>query len=594
MKKILFILSITVALIATSCDDYLEAPTQSSLDEQVIFSTPVLAERAVMGIIQSFAETNSYRGRFLPWYGANTDIEWYNSSQTTDDRRSEIVTYNLSTTNQEMNTANNAWAMMYQGIERANLAIRGLRNSELAVPGSNLGHLLAEALTLRAVLYSDLVKGWGDVPARFEPITSETMYLARSNKDVIYKQLLADLEEAAELAFWPNAHSYTASSGRVNKTFVKGLRARIALAAGGYSQQADGEIRLSPDPSLDRANMYKIAEKELLDVVSFSGSGFLESSFETVFRKLNQENMAAGGESVWEIPFSNGRGRMAYQFAVKHDVANQYTAMPQGGTIGPTPNLFYDYNVNDTRRDITCVPYRWEGNPAKQVLRALNSWNFGKYRFEWMNRRVTSTNDDGVNKQYMRYAEIVLMLAEVKNELEGPASAAPYLSEIRRRAFPQAHWGTQVESYVASLSSKEAMFNAIVDEYAYEFAGEMLRKESLIRWNLLKVKMDDTKAKMYELRDRRARYADVPEYLYYRYANDNETLEIYGLNRGENENKTVEYANNLQWVSPGKINDTKIETIYVRNPDRYQYWPIWQVFLDTSNGMLKNNANYAN
>ena len=46
----------------SSCTDVLEAPTKSSLDEQVIFSTPILAEGAVMGIHQSFSETNSALG----------------------------------------------------------------------------------------------------------------------------------------------------------------------------------------------------------------------------------------------------------------------------------------------------------------------------------------------------------------------------------------------------------------------------------------------------------------------------------------------------------------------------------------------------
>ena len=43
---------------------------------------------------------------------------------------------------------------------------------------------------------------------------------------------------------------------------------------------------------------------------------------------------------------------------------------------------------------------------------------------------VTSSNDDGVNKLYMRYAEVVLMAAETENELKGPAEAAPYLKMV--------------------------------------------------------------------------------------------------------------------------------------------------------------------
>src|SRR5690606_7999221 len=121
-----YIALIVIAGNLVSCEDYLEAPAQSTLDESVIFSTFDLAKGAVDGIKIPFAETNSYRGRFLPWYGMNTDIEWFNASQTAN-ANSELATYNATPVNTNMNTENNAWAMMYSGIERANICIRGLR-----------------------------------------------------------------------------------------------------------------------------------------------------------------------------------------------------------------------------------------------------------------------------------------------------------------------------------------------------------------------------------------------------------------------------------------------------------------------------------
>src|SRR5690606_18309731 len=158
--------------------------------------------------------------------------------------------------------------------------------------------------------------------------------------------------------------------------------------------------------------------------------------------------VTAGGESLWEIPFSDGRGRMLFTFAVRHNTNNQYhsNGSNRGGQAGPLPHIFYDYDEADTRRDVTCVPYRWGSTkwdseaqiPAVQELVDLNTWYFGKYRYEWMSRYVTSSNDDGVNKMYMRYAEILLMAAETANELQGPGAAAPYLKEIRQRAFDPA------------------------------------------------------------------------------------------------------------------------------------------------------------
>src|SRR6188474_297984 len=120
IQKTLYTISgAMVGLVGTSCSDYLETPTKSSLGESVIFSDPDLARGAVDGIKVPFGETNSYRGRFLPWYGMNTDVEWYNSSQTAGEN-SDLAVYNAKPNNTNMNTENNAWAMMYAGIERAN------------------------------------------------------------------------------------------------------------------------------------------------------------------------------------------------------------------------------------------------------------------------------------------------------------------------------------------------------------------------------------------------------------------------------------------------------------------------------------------
>lgn len=589
MKKIVCIIGIVAVGVLASCDDYLEAPTKSSLDESIIFSTPGLAQGAVDGIKIPFGETNSYRGRFLPWYGMNTDVEWYNSSQTPGDN-SDLAVYNAKPNNSQMNTNNNAWAMMYMGIERANICIRGLRQYGNPVPGSELGYLLGEALTLRAVYYADLLKAWGDVIARFEPVNSETVYLSKTNRDEIYKQLIDDLGEAAELVPWPNETSATANVERINKAFVKGFRARLCLTASGYSQYPDG-IRRSNDPDLSVANMYAIAYQECKDVIN-SGSAKLETSFETLWQKYNQDNIAAGGESLWEIPFSDGRGRMLFNFAVRHNSNDQHHAngANRGGVAGPVPHVFYDFDEADTRRDVTCVPYRY-GNAvdgfASQELVNLNAWCFGKYRYEWMSRFVTSANDDGVNKLYMRYAEVVLMAAEIANELEGPGAAAPYLKMIRERAFNPGDWPVKVDAYVNALNSKEAMFNAIVDEHKFEFCGEFERKQALIRWNLLKVKLDEAKAKMHNLQDRTGEYADVPVTLYYTHAADNESLIIYGLNRGETD-APVGYSS-FSWTN---LDDTKIESIYASDPNTRQFWPIWQYFLDTSNGMLKNDYGY--
>src|SRR5690606_7675286 len=501
MKRIFYLMGVAVLGVLASCE--VEAPAQSTLDESVIFSTPGLTMGAVDGIKIPFGQTNSYRGRFTPWYGMNTDVEWHNNGHNyaTSDQY-DLVNYDAKPGNSQMNTENNAWAQMYASIERANIVIRGIRTYGNPLPGNEMGQLLGEALALRAIVYADLTKAWGDVPARFEPITSETIYIPKSSRDVIYKQLLMDLEEAGDLVAWPNESTMTTSVERINKAFVKGLRARIALIAGGYQQYPDG-IRLSNDPDLSRNTMYTIALNECQDVIQ-SGSAHLEPTFEALWRKFNQDDVSAGGESLWELPFADGHGRVTFTFGVRHRSVDQYTAQARGGVAGPVPTLFYDYSEADQRRDVTCVPYEWGTADAngwsQQQLTSIDQWNFGKYRYEWMNRYVTSSNDDGLNWVYMRYAEVLLMAAEAANELNGPGAAVPYLRELRRRAFDAADHAVEVDAYLsAAQSSQTAMFEAIVEEHKLEFAGEMIRKQALIRWNLLGDKLDEVKMDLNDL-----------------------------------------------------------------------------------------------
>lgn len=595
MKNLIYIFCLVLVMPLVSCEDYLDTPAKSTIDESVLYSTPDLARGAVDGIKFAFAETNSHRSRYTPYYGFNTDIEFhYQSLDGEFDDDGALSGYSATPQNGRMNQSNNAWAMMYQGIERANICIRGLRNYGDTENNEELARLLGESLTLRAIYYSDLLRAWGDVIPRFEPITSETIYVPKTSRDSIYKVIIADLDEAADLVPWPNETSATSTVETVNKAFVKGLRARMCMAAAGYSQYPDG-IRKSNDPELSVSNMYPIALQECLDVIAQEGfSVELEDEFETVFRKNCEDNINAGGESLWEIPWANSRGRYVSSFGVRHTSSDQYTGTGRGGSAGPNPQLFYDYDVKDKRRDVSIVPYRWAkavDGFAPQELSNIETLYFGKLRYEWMIRQ-TSSSDDGVNKNYMRYAEIILMAAELENELNGPTAAAPYLKKIRQRAFDQSDWAEKVDTYVDALTTKEAMFNAIVDEQAFEFCGEMLRKQNLIRWNLLKTKIDEAKQKMYALRDRTGEYADVPRKLYYRLAEDGETLEIYGLNRGETEDKSSEYESSTTWVSTDELSDERIETMYFNDPDTRQFWPIWQVFIDASNGTLTNDYGY--
>ena len=98
----------------------------------------------------------------------------------------------------------------------------------------------------------------------------------------------------------------------------------------------------------------------------------------------------------------------------------------------------------------------------------------------------------------MRYADILLMAAEIANDPACGTRDENFAKECLRQVRQRAYKGNEglALTFVNGLSGQTAIFNAIVDERALEFVGEMLRKNDLIRWNLLKTKMDESKKEL--------------------------------------------------------------------------------------------------
>lgn len=605
-KTIKYLAALTLAAGVTSCSDFLDQTSSSSFDDKNIFSSYELAEGTIANIYNEFGQQN-YRARSV-WYGYNTDIEFYNSSDK-GDGKSQLATYSALTSNDQMNNDNGTdlWAKMYAAIEKANLAIEGME-ANASTESAEMYNLLGEAYTLRALVYIDLINMWGDVPARFESLNSDNMFIPRTDRDVIYKQLIQDLQKAATLCAWPNEITATQTVERVNKAFVKGLLARVCLQAAGYAQRADGENRRSTDPELTVEKLYPIALQACKDVIE-SNTAKLKGNFEDILNNngISGDVITAGSESLFEIGYSNDpmRGRIMYTFGIKHNSEDDFTSMKQGSQVGPVATLFWEYDKNDSRRDVTCCPFQW--NKGAQVLQSAKSWSFGKYRYEWTNRAIKSGNDDGINKLYMRYADVLLMAAEAANELGDLASAKTWLKMVRQRAVGS----VSAESYIQSIGSKDDMFKAIQKERALEFAGELVRKADLIRWGLLKTNMDIAKQKLTALAnltdyDADHTYSQLGGKLYYKmepyawkrgensYTTANAKLKIYGLEYGETDYNSLEgyesykdsAGDETNWLKANALDD-QINYLYLNDPDKRQYWPIFNVNLN-ANEQLKN------
>ena len=605
INKILIGAGLLATVSVTSCSD-LTTSSPSAFDDKNVFAQYELAEFNVFSIYEVFGHTNAHRGRYLPWYGFNTDTEIYvDSGEKKADEKGDIAQYDIKTNNGQLNLANGPYNELMVGIERANLCISGLRNYGNVENDARMAALLGEALCARALIYTELLKAHGEVPARFEPITPETIYLPKSDRDVIYKQLLADLEEAFDYMEWPGQSASTMKTDRPSLAFAKGLYARIALMASGYSQRPDdglvntgniGSVRLSSDPELSKEVLYPKVKAALEDVVKNAGLE-LYADYEQLWRDLNNFDLEAGKEIIYSIPMGDARGRWNFTFAIRNENYTKWspTTSSRGGVAGPVPSLFfkYDRTGKDQRRDVSCANFRMENDGTDDlcVLAGAGNWYFGKYRFDWQETLpYGGGNDDGVKPVYMRYSDILLMLAEVTNELEGPDAAKPYLLEVRKRAYRG--FESDAEAYVNTLTSKEKFFAAIVDERALEFVGEFLRKADLIRWNMLKTKLDQAKQDMYDL-------AAKTGAVYYKYNEDGYTLSLYGYNEGELGSNPgagwLQYTDSKGSPVENYFSDLKaerIERIYRNDPDTRQWWPIFDNTLTNSQGKLVNDYGF--
>jgi len=155
--------------------------------------------------------------------------------------------------------------------------------------------------------------------------------------------------------------------------------------------------------------------------------------------------------------------------------------------VGLSPIYYMSFADNDVRRDATCARY---SNVNDTVAAASNVTNLfpGKWNRAWATKALgsSSSKGTGINWPLMRYSDVLLMLAEADNELNGPTDVAKSaLKLVRDRAFAKsATYTKDVTNYVDSISaSKDQFFKAIVNERAWEFGGECLRRFDLIRWN---------------------------------------------------------------------------------------------------------------
>jgi len=506
-KFLIICLSLASVVSFNSCSDYLDVENLSNTAEKQQFDSAPDTFSALVGVYNSIMGDNTYGQRMNLILSQSGDDLRTSGDYNANDRRG-ISCFGAVPTNTELLRP---FLDTYAGIERANLVIKNIPISPVYQTGSQadkilMDRYLGEALTLRAQLYFDLIKNWGDVPFQEVPSADlESFYLAKTDRDVIYDKILDDLAKASTLVPWKSEGATTAQ--RLSKAAVKGLRARIALARAGYS------LRRAPQQMLQGSNpqkYYQIAFDECRDIIN-SGQHKLNPSYEGLFRSLHTNTQDATNEIIFAVGAFGGNSRTDSKIGYYNGLRHDDTDWKSAGGISAIPTYFYEFSKYDLRRDVNIAIFRVSTTKQEDLQTSIN-WNDGKFRKSWTSITGTSQNL-GIDWPLLRYSDVLLMFAEADNELHGAPSqeAIDAVTAVRQRAY-----AGNLGQVGTIPTSKNAFFNFIVKERMLEFGGEGLRKYDLIRWNLLETKINETRQKLTDFMNGVGAYANVPEYIFYK------------------------------------------------------------------------------
>lgn len=501
---------IAVSLSLGACKKYLSLEPQSAFGEEYMFSSTINARSAVLGVYDQLAGDQGYGSRFSLIYPYDNDeMIGVTNASAPDNSSRDMARYNVQPTNAQLLAPFN---QLYAGIERANICIRNIPAMNLYKDGAEadkkeLRRLYGEALTLRAQFYFELVRNWGDVPASFIPsIDQPNLFLEKTDRNVIYDSLIADLERAEALVPW---RTEVVSDERITKGAVKALRARLALFNGGYSLRKSGSM----ERRANYADYYKIARDECYELMQRRDQHTLNPAFQSVFKDaLDAYKIDPFGEVMLEVAMAREvDSKLGYYDGPRFYVPGN-TALLGNGSIRVIPVYFYSFDSIDTRRDVTCAPY-YNNVDNSKTLQTLVNMTSGKFRSDWISPALSSAiQATGINWPVIRFSDVLLMFAEAENELNnGPTTEAKAaFEEVRRRGFK----GN--ESKIGTTpADKDGFFKALVNERSFEFGGEGIRKYDLIRWNLLAEKITSVRSNYTKMMSRKAPYNNLPQYMFF-------------------------------------------------------------------------------
>lgn len=335
-----------------------------------------------------------------------------NDNQSNGGQPFQFGNYSIDPTNVYLE---NHWAAMYAAIAQCNSVLAGI--NQVKFTDSLRGQYTAEAEFLRAMLLFDLVREWGDIPMSTVPLTT-TAQIADSTFRVpqkqVYQQIITDLVNASNGGLpvvQPSGNRGHASRQAVNFLLGQVYLTRFATLDGGNSGAA-------PNSDLDSANYYLTNCYNERTFTNLSGIPYTD-----VFSVAKK---ASCPENILQIVFIQGDINYYSHIAADAQALNFFTnsLKPNTGVgYNVTHDLVNEYEAGDPRAAYS-ITY--------DTSSSIRDWFVSKFRDT--SSTAGKTGYGGNDWILMRYADVVLMLAEVNMYQGNTAQAVAYVDMVRTRA----------------------------------------------------------------------------------------------------------------------------------------------------------------
>ena len=395
-NKLIGLFALTSVIGLISCQEFLTEDPRNFIDPAGFYATEVDAEAGIVGIYDQVARRDLVVAYHVPNH--NNSDETYPWSFSTYDIGFDFTP--------DINMCGFAWNEAYDGINRANSFIGALEGKEVSWPEANRDKLVAEAKFLRSYFYYILVNYFGDVPLVKKIADSESeWYPARSPRAEVIAFMKSDLEEA--IAGLPKKSELDGENiSRANQDAARMMMAKLLMMEENWSDA-----------------------KTYIDEIIASGEYDLEIQYADNWRTSNEH----GIESIFEVEFEFGltptEGHQLMQYSgpasYRHPVNN---AVMRGAFTGIAfTHFFYNsFESIDVRKTMFLDTARHDGPWGRFFI--------GKY-FDPVSMTATFGSAP-TNWVMFRYADVLLMSAEVENEIASGPNGTAYLNinEVRKRA----------------------------------------------------------------------------------------------------------------------------------------------------------------